>query len=1084
MNELDALRFVDFEWAVRFNEVWRAPAVDVPDLHARLRAEFARKLDVMERNNGESSPLGWVVAGSGGTGKTHLLGAFRREATSRGVPFIMVDMTDVHDFWECVLQGYVDSLQVEVDGGPPQYKRTLVNIIERLGLNSPVAEILATLSHRKSRNQRDDANRVLSILHKAWPRETMKFQNVIRALVCINSDDFTYTNIGQAWLQGVELEDDQRRELGFTVRGERPHKIVEALSWMLSLGGPTVLAFDQLDASIEQLHNQKLGPDDDDRTTTARAILAKLGGGLGALRDVTRNTLAVVSCVESTWAHLRGVVLGTAIDRFEAPHRLRVEHKDDIARALVEGRLAVAHRQSGFAPPYPTYPFRPEAFGAFNGASPREILKHCGAHVQTCLLDGKVSEWTGPASKGAPVTPQPVIAKGLERLDAEFQRLRSEADPAWLLEERHDDDRLAPLILSGLGCLVAERDLGPNVSAMIDAELTGGAKTRPLHARLRLIHHDQNEREEHFSVRAIQWTNDRAFQSRLKAALTQSGIDRNLNFRRLTVIRSFPNPNGPASKRLLADFERHGGALAAPSEDDIRTLGALHQLKTRKDADLTRWLKDRRPASALGLIQTIVGRHPLLSGEPAQAPPTKGETKPIKEQKPPSHNSNGKSGPATTGEHTPPPSPDVRIPLGRKLQSGTPRETVELPIKLLDKHALILAGSGSGKTVLLKRLIEEAALAGVPSIVIDHANDLATLGEPWPAPPGNWTDDDHRKAEAFHATRRVVVWTPGKSAGNPLTLEPVPDLSPVVGDAEELEGAALMTVAALAPQAAPGRSKANNHKVAILKTAIIYMAEHGGGRLDELINLLSDLPPEAGPNLGKEAKLAKEMADDLKAAIVMDPLLRSNGTPIDPAILFGLNQGPESPARVSVVSLVGLPTLESRRHFVNQLAMALFTWIRKNPAPAGRPLRGLLVIDEAKDFIPSQRASTCADSLMRLGAQARKYGLGLLFATQNPKDIDNKLVANCSTQFYGKMNSPAAQSAARELLRSKSGSGDDIGNLPTGHFYYHNADAGLIRPLKLQTSLCLSRHGGATLDEPAILAKAAASRPTTQSIVN
>ena len=50
MNELDALRYVDFEWAVHFNEVWRAPAVDVPDLHARLRAEFARKLDAMEAN--------------------------------------------------------------------------------------------------------------------------------------------------------------------------------------------------------------------------------------------------------------------------------------------------------------------------------------------------------------------------------------------------------------------------------------------------------------------------------------------------------------------------------------------------------------------------------------------------------------------------------------------------------------------------------------------------------------------------------------------------------------------------------------------------------------------------------------------------------------------------------------------------------------------------------------------------------------------------------------------------------------------------------------------------------------------------
>jgi DNA helicase HerA-like ATPase len=86
----------------------------------------------------------------------------------------------------------------------------------------------------------------------------------------------------------------------------------------------------------------------------------------------------------------------------------------------------------------------------------------------------------------------------------------------------------------------------------------------------------------------------------------------------------------------------------------------------------------------------------------------------------------------------------------------------------------------------------------------------------------------------------------------------------------------------------------------------------------------------------------------------------------------------------------------------------LFSWIKKNPDPGGRALRGLLVIDEAKDFVPSSQASVCKESLMRLAAQARKYHLGLIFATQNPKDIENRIVGNCSTHFYGKVNAPAA----------------------------------------------------------------------------
>ena len=33
----------------------------------------------------------------------------------------------------------------------------------------------------------------------------------------------------------------------------------------------------------------------------------------------------------------------------------------------------------------------------------------------------------------------------------------------------------------------------------------------------------------------------------------------------------------------------------------------------------------------------------------------------------------------------------------------------------------------------------------------------------------------------------------------------------------------------------------------------------------------------------------------------------------------------------------------------------------------------------------------------RWAAQARKYGLGMIFATQLPKGIDNRIVSNCTT---------------------------------------------------------------------------------------
>ena len=76
-----------------------------------------------------------------------------------------------------------------------------------------------------------------------------------------------------------------------------------------------------------------------------------------------------------------------------------------------------------------------------------------------------------------------------------------------------------------------------------------------------------------------------------------------------------------------------------------------------------------------------------------------------------------------------------------------------------------------------------------------------------------------------------------------------------------------------------------------------------------------------------------------------------------------------------------------------------------------------------KDFVPSQGSSSCKESLTRLTAQARKYHLGLVFATQNPKDLDHKIVANCSTHYYGKVNSPAAIDVIRDQLRLRGAIG-------------------------------------------------------------
>nr|WP_296781177.1 DUF87 domain-containing protein [Rhodococcus sp. (in: high G+C Gram-positive bacteria)] len=115
---------------------------------------------------------------------------------------------------------------------------------------------------------------------------------------------------------------------------------------------------------------------------------------------------------------------------------------------------------------------------------------------------------------------------------------------------------------------------------------------------------------------------------------------------------------------------------------------------------------------------------------------------------------------------------------------------VHLPLAALRHHTAIFAGSGSGKSVLIRRLVEEAALQGVSSIVFDATNDLSLLGSPWPEDDRTWPPGDANKAAAYLADTDVVVWTPGTSSGRDLNLattglaaptDPGDLLTPIVG---------------------------------------------------------------------------------------------------------------------------------------------------------------------------------------------------------------------------------------------------------------------------------------------------------------
>ncbi len=388
---------------------------------------------------------------------------------------------------------------------------------------------------------------------------------------------------------------------------------------------------------------------------------------------------------------------------------------------------------------------------------------------------------------------------------------------------------------------------------------------------------------------------------------------------------------------------------------------------------------------------------------------------------------------------------------------------VTMPIELLRRHTAIFAGSGSGKTVLIRRLIEECALLGVSSIVLDPNNDLARLGAPWPHAPKGWWPNDEAMAKRYFEGTEVVIWTPRRETGRPLAFRPLAGLLGMKDDPEEFPIALDNAVESLLPRAGlPSSGGKAEQGRAVLKQALEAFAKSGGGELGQFSTYLSDLP-QGVSTLANAPKLSEHMAQTLMAAAVNDPLFGGEGAPADPGML--LTPSKDKKARISAISFIGLTGDDQRQGFVNQLQMALFAWVKKNPA-GERPLGGLFVMDEAQNFAPSSGATPSTASTLALASQARKYGLGLIFATQAPKGLHNQIPGNATTQFFGFLNSPAQIDAAKEMAAAKGGAVSEIARLTTGNFYVASETINL---QKINTPLCLSYHPKSPLTEQEVL---------------
>ena len=378
--------------------------------------------------------------------------------------------------------------------------------------------------------------------------------------------------------------------------------------------------------------------------------------------------------------------------------------------------------------------------------------------------------------------------------------------------------------------------------------------------------------------------------------------------------------------------------------------------------------------------------------------------------------------------------------------------------KDLVTHAVCVGMTGSGKTGLCLALLEEAAIDGIPAIIIDPKGDLGNLLLTFPSLTGEdfqpWINEedarkkglssvDFAKAQAELWTKGLVSWqqdgtriqrlreaadfaiyTPGSTAGLSVSILKsfAAPTSDVRNDPELLRERIGTTVTSLLGllgiEADPIQSREH-----ILLSTILDQT----WKRQEDLDLAALIQAIQSPPVSKIGMMDVESffpsKDRFAFAMKLNNLLAAPGFQAwlegEGLEIQSLFYTPAGKPRMAIFSIAHLNDAE-RMFFVTLLLGQLVGWMR---AQAGTTsLRALLYMDEIFGYFPPVANPPSKLPLMTLLKQARAFGLGVVLATQNPVDLDYKGLANTGTWFIGRLQTERDKARVLEGLEGASAS--------------------------------------------------------------
>ena len=386
----------------------------------------------------------------------------------------------------------------------------------------------------------------------------------------------------------------------------------------------------------------------------------------------------------------------------------------------------------------------------------------------------------------------------------------------------------------------------------------------------------------------------------------------------------------------------------------------------------------------------------------------------------------------------------------------------------LTTHAVCVGMTGSGKTGLCIDLLEEAALDGVPAMIIDPKGDITNLlltfpelrpedFKPWinaddAARKGMSVDDfavktaaDWRnglasweegpdRIKALKDAADFAIYTPGSEAGLPVSILSSFKAPNLDWDTEteilrdRIQGTVSALLGLVGIEADPVRSREH-----ILLSSILENAWRAGQDLD-IAKLIMAVQKPPFRQVGVfEVDTFFPEKDRFGLAMTLNNIIASpsfsawmNGEPLD---IGAMLHTPAGKPRHSIFYIAHLSDAE-RMFFVTILLEQVISWMRAQPGTTS--LRALLYMDEVFGYFPPTANPPSKRPMLTLMKQARAFGLGVMLTTQNPVDLDYKGLTNAGTWFIGKLQAERDKARLLEGLQgalSSAGVSADMADL-------------------------------------------------------